>query len=203
VLARATSAYRARNLAEPGERGGAQRRAVQRKVVRMADFRVTPRTGAHGRRRRSMIISGTEKRITAIQNGVTRCWTSAAARGSIHKFTMFGPARHGARHDDDAPIEREAQITRADTCGISEFCICSVGVGRIYGRDTPRRHHDRPGQRSRARTDMARKMVCEWGMSDSMGTMTLGKKERDLIGREIAQHQDYSRGHGAQDRPRG
>ena len=42
-------------------------------------------------------------------------------------------------------------------------------------------------------TELARKMVCEWGMSDAMGPLTFGKKEeRIFLGREIAQHQDYS-----------
>src|SRR5436309_8011309 len=42
-------------------------------------------------------------------------------------------------------------------------------------------------------TDMARKMVCEWGMSEKMGPLTFGKKEEQIfLGREIAQHQDYS-----------
>ena len=42
-------------------------------------------------------------------------------------------------------------------------------------------------------TDLARKMVCEWGMSDAMGPLTFGKKEEQIfLGREIAQHQDYS-----------
>jgi cell division protease FtsH len=40
---------------------------------------------------------------------------------------------------------------------------------------------------------MARKMVCEWGMSDALGPLTFGKKEEQIfLGREIAQHQDYS-----------
>ena len=42
-------------------------------------------------------------------------------------------------------------------------------------------------------TELARKMVCEWGMSDAMGPLTYGKKEEQIfLGREIAQHQDYS-----------
>jgi cell division protease FtsH len=42
-------------------------------------------------------------------------------------------------------------------------------------------------------TDLARRMVCEWGMSPSMGPLTFGKKEEQIfLGREIAQHQDYS-----------
>ena len=42
-------------------------------------------------------------------------------------------------------------------------------------------------------TEMARKMVCEWGMSDKMGPLTFGKQEEQIfLGREIAQHRDYS-----------
>jgi len=42
-------------------------------------------------------------------------------------------------------------------------------------------------------TDLARKMVCEWGMSEKMGPLTFGKKEEQIfLGREIAQHRDYS-----------
>jgi len=42
-------------------------------------------------------------------------------------------------------------------------------------------------------TEIARKMVCEWGMSDVLGPMTFGKKEEAIfLGREIAQHRDYS-----------
>jgi cell division protease FtsH len=42
-------------------------------------------------------------------------------------------------------------------------------------------------------TELARQMVCEWGMSDAMGPLTFGKKEEQIfLGREIAQHQDYS-----------
>ena len=42
-------------------------------------------------------------------------------------------------------------------------------------------------------TDLARKMVCAWGMSDKLGPLTFGKKEEQIfLGREIAQHRDYS-----------
>jgi cell division protease FtsH len=42
-------------------------------------------------------------------------------------------------------------------------------------------------------TELARKMVCEWGMSDRLGPVTFGKKSEEIfLGREIAQHRDYS-----------
>src|SRR4030065_2934417 len=42
-------------------------------------------------------------------------------------------------------------------------------------------------------TELARKMVCEWGMSESLGPLAFGQKEEQIfLGREIAQHRDYS-----------
>src|SRR3989454_5691235 len=42
-------------------------------------------------------------------------------------------------------------------------------------------------------TDLARKMVCEWGMSDELGPLTFGKKDEEIfLGREIATRRDYS-----------
>ena len=42
-------------------------------------------------------------------------------------------------------------------------------------------------------TDLTRKMICEWGMNDEMGPVTFGKKDQEIfLGREIAQHRDYS-----------
>jgi cell division protease FtsH len=42
-------------------------------------------------------------------------------------------------------------------------------------------------------TELARKMVCEWGMSEALGPITFGKKEEEIfLGREISKHRDYS-----------
>ncbi len=42
-------------------------------------------------------------------------------------------------------------------------------------------------------TELARKMVCEWGMSENMGPLTFGKREESIfLGKEFARHQDYS-----------
>jgi len=60
-----------------------------------------------------------------------------------------------------------------------EVCLGSITTGA--GNDLERA------------TDLARKMVCEWGMSEEMGPLTFGKKEEQIfLGREISQHQDYS-----------
>ena len=46
-------------------------------------------------------------------------------------------------------------------------------------------------------TDLARRMVCEWGMSEKLGPMTFGKKEEEIfLGRDFTQKADYSQEHG-------
>jgi len=59
--------------------------------------------------------------------------------------------------------------------------VCLGGITTGAGNDLERA------------TELARRMVCEWGMSEEMGPLTFGKKEEQIfLGREIAQHQDYS-----------
>jgi cell division protease FtsH len=71
--------------------------------------------------------------------------------------------------------------------------ICILLGGRIAEEITMNSVTTGAGNDLERATDLARKMVCEWGMSDSMGPLTFGKKEEQIfLGREIAQHQDYS-----------
>src|SRR5258706_16451345 len=71
--------------------------------------------------------------------------------------------------------------------------ICILLGGRIAEEITLGSITTGAGNDLERATDLARKMVCEWGMSDSMGPLTFGKKEEQIfLGREIAQHQDYS-----------
>jgi cell division protease FtsH len=71
--------------------------------------------------------------------------------------------------------------------------ICILLGGRIAEEITVGSITTGAGNDLERATDLARKMVCEWGMSDAMGPLTFGKKEEQIfLGREIAQHQDYS-----------
>jgi 3-isopropylmalate dehydratase small subunit len=81
--------------------------------------------------------------------------------------------------------------------------VLAVSFGRIFHRNAlnfglpalffPQAEEIGAGNDLERATELARKMVCEWGMSDAMGPLTFGKKEEQIfLGREIAQHQDYS-----------
>ena len=70
--------------------------------------------------------------------------------------------------------------------------ITSRWVATLRRRSSTTKHYRR-AERYRAGTDLARKMVCEWGMSDVLGPIAYGQKEEPIfLGKEIARHKDYS-----------
>ena len=106
----------------------------------------------------------------------------------MHKVTII-PRGMALGLTQQLPVDEKHNYSReylADQIAIllggriaEEMCLGSITTGA--GNDLERA------------TELARKMVCEWGMSDAMGPLTFGKKEEQIfLGREIAQHQDYS-----------
>jgi cell division protease FtsH len=76
------------------------------------------------------------------------------------------------------------------------YLVDQIGIllgGRIAEEITSGNITTGAGNDLERATDLARRMVCEWGMSEAMGPLTFGKKEEQIfLGREIAQHTDYS-----------
>ena len=126
------------------------------------------------------------------EHGLSRGWARAgggedaefrsAAQGHDHS------ARHGAGRDHAAADRRPAQLYK----NYLETEIAILMGGRIAEEMFLNVMSTGAGNDIERATDMARKMVCEWGMSD-LGPLTFGKKEEQIfLGREIAQHRDYS-----------
>jgi len=142
-----------------------------------------------GAERRSMIISESEKRVTAIhESGHAILAVVLPHADPIHKVTII-PRGMALGLTTMLPIDEKHNYSRdylKDQISIllggriaEELTIGSITTGA--GNDLERA------------TEMARKMVCEWGMSDTMGPLTFGKKEEQIfLGREISQHHDYS-----------
>jgi cell division protease FtsH len=142
-----------------------------------------------GAERRSMIISENEKRITAIhESGHALLAVMLPHADPIHKVTII-PRGMALGLTTMLPIDEKHNYSR-------EYLrdqICILLGGRIAEEITLGSITTGAGNDLERATDLARKMVCEWGMSDSMGPLTFGKKEEQIfLGREIAQHQDYS-----------
>ena len=74
-----------------------------------------------------------------------------------------------------------------------EKSICILFGGRVAERLIFDEITTGAGNDLERATELARKMLCEWGMSDELGPLTYGKKEEQIfLGREIAQHRDFS-----------
>jgi cell division protease FtsH len=142
-----------------------------------------------GSERRSMIISDAEKRVTAIHEAGHALLTVLLPHADpIHKVTII-PRGMALGLTQQLPADEKHNYSRDY---LNDQIAILLG-GRIAEEITMNSLTTGAGNDLERATELARKMVCEWGMSDAMGPLTFGKKEEQIfLGREIAQHQDYS-----------
>lgn len=142
-----------------------------------------------GAERRSMIITDKEKEITAFHEaGHALIAKLLPGTDPVHKVTIIPRGRALGLTQQLPTVE---QYTHAKSFLLNTLCIL-LG-GRVAEELTFGEITTGSGNDIERATTMARKMVCEWGMSDELGPMTFGKKEEQIfLGREIAQHRDYS-----------
>jgi cell division protease FtsH len=142
-----------------------------------------------GAERRSMIISEKEKKVTAYHEGghALVAWLLPDT-DPIHKVTII-PRGRALGLTMQLPIDEK--YTHSKT--FLENTLCILFGGRIAEKIIFNETTTGAGNDLERATTLARKMVCEWGMSDELGPLTYGKKEEQIfLGREIAQHQDFS-----------
>jgi cell division protease FtsH len=155
----------------------------------MLDFEFAKDKVLMGAERRSMIISEGEKRVTAIHEAGHALLTVMLPHADpIHKVTII-PRGMALGLTQQLPIDEKHNYSRE----YLEDQIAILLGGRIAEEITIGSITTGAGNDLERATDLARRMVCEWGMSHAMGPLTFGKKEEQIfLGREIAQHQDYS-----------
>ncbi len=189
MLARGTSGHSGADLANLVNEAALNAARYNQKVVRMLDFEFAKDKVLMGAERRSMIISESEKRITAIhESGHALLAVMLPHADPIHKVTII-PRGMALGLTTMLPIDEKHNYSR----DYLRDQICILLGGRIAEEITMSSITTGAGNDLERATDLARKMVCEWGMSDAMGPLTFGKKEEQIfLGREIAQHQDYS-----------
>ena len=190
VLARGTSGFSGADLANLVNEAALNAARYNQKVVRMLDFEFAKDKVLMGSERRSMIINDEEKKVTAVHEaGHALLAVLLPHADPVHKVTII-PRGMALGVTMQLPVDDKHNYTRdylndqiAILLGgrIAEEITMNGGMTTGAGNDLERS------------TELARKMVCEWGMSDAMGPLTFGKKEEQIfLGREIAQHQDYS-----------
>src|SRR5688572_5634821 len=189
VLARGTSGFSGADLANLVNEAALNAARYNQKVVRMHDFEYAKDKVLMGAERRSMIISEEEKKVTAIHEaGHALLTVKLPFADPIHKVTII-PRGMALGLTQQLPIDEKHNYARE----YLEDQIAILLGGRIAEEITNGSMTTGAGNDLERATDLARRMVCEWGMSGAMGPLTFGKKEEQIfLGREIAQHTDYS-----------
>ena len=189
VLARGTSGFSGADLANLVNEAALNAARYNQKVVRMQDFEFAKDKVLMGSERRSMIINDEEKKVTAIHEaGHALLAVLLPHADPVHKVTII-PRGMALGLTTMLPLEDKHNYSRDY---LNDQIAILLG-GRLAEEITLNGMTTGAGNDLERSTELARKMVCEWGMSDSMGPLTFGKKEEQIfLGREIAQHQDYS-----------
>jgi cell division protease FtsH len=191
VLARATPGFSGADLANLVNEGALLAARANKKLVEMADFENAKDKVLMGVERKSLVISPKERRITAYHEaGHALVAKLLPGTDPIHKVTII-PRGRALGVTQQLPAEDKHNYSR-------EYLLNDIAIlygGRVAEEivfGTPEITTGAMNDIERA-TELARKMVCEWGMSDRMGPLQFGKREEMIfLGREIARHQDYS-----------
>jgi cell division protease FtsH len=188
VLARGTPGFAGADLANLVNEAALIGARQNRKVVTMADFEIAKDKVLMGVERKSLIISDEEKRNTAYHEaGHALVLVLSPNSDPVHKVTII-PRGMALGVTMQLPEDDKHSYTKQ----YLETQLTGLMGGRIAEEIFMNHMTTGAGNDIERATDLARKMVCEWGMSE-LGPLSFGKKEEQIfLGREIAQHRDYS-----------
>lgn len=158
-------------------------------TIDMSDLEVAKDKVLMGTERKSMVLHEEEKRNTAYHEaGHTLVAKLIPGTDPIHKVTIIP---RGAALGLTQQLPTDDRYTQN-----KQFCEDGLAVlmgGRAAEEIVFNQRTTGAGNDIERATELARKMVCEWGMSEELGPLAFGKKEEQIfLGREIAQHADYS-----------
>jgi cell division protease FtsH len=188
VLARGTPGFAGADLANLVNEAALVAARQNRKLVTMFDFELAKDKVIMGVERKSLMISEEEKRNTAYHeagHAVVAALTPDA--DPLHKVTII-PRGMALGVTQQLPLDDKHSYSKH----YLEAQLAILMAGRIAEEIFLHHITTGAGNDIERATDLARKMVCEWGMSD-LGPLSFGKKEEQIfLGREIAQHRDFS-----------
>ena len=191
ILSRATPGFSGADLENMVNEAALLAARYEKDSVAMEDFENSKDKVLMGAERKSMIISDEEKRNTAYHEaGHVLVARLIPGTDPVHKVTII-PRGRALGLTQQLPVDEKHTYPK-------DYLVNKLAVlfgGRAAEEIVLNQLTTGAGNDIVQGTELARKMVCEWGMSELMGPLAYGKKEEQIfLGREIAQHQDYSEG---------
>ncbi|MBN2344024.1 MAG: ATP-dependent zinc metalloprotease FtsH [Deltaproteobacteria bacterium] len=189
VLARGTPGFSGADLENLVNEAALLAARRDKDVVEMEDFEDAKDKVLMGAERRSMIISDKDKTITAYHEaGHTIVARLLKGADPVHKVTII-PRGRALGLTQQLPTEDRLNLTKTYVLGK----IAVLMGGRIAEELEFDELSTGAGQDIKTATDLARRMVCEWGMNEEVGPLYLGdNQETVFLGREIGQGKEYS-----------
>ncbi|MBI2365054.1 MAG: ATP-dependent metallopeptidase FtsH/Yme1/Tma family protein [Deltaproteobacteria bacterium] len=189
VLARATPGFAGADLENLVNEAALLAARNNKDKVEMQDFELAKDKVMMGAERRSMIISDEEKRNTAYHEaGHALVAKLLPGADPIHKVTII-PRGMALGLTQQLPMDEKHTYPR----GYLLNNLVILFGGRVAEELVLEHMTTGAGNDIEKATELARRMVCEWGMSEKLGPMTFGKKEEEIfLGRDFTQKVDYS-----------
>jgi cell division protease FtsH len=189
VLARGTPGFTGADLENMVNEAALLAARLNKDRVEMIDMEQAKDKVLMGVERKSMIIPLEERKITAYHEaGHTLVAKMTPGTDPIHKVTII-PRGRALGLTQQLPIDEKHTYPK-------DYLLNNITVmmgGRAAEELVLNRQTTGAGNDIERSTEIARKMVCEWGMSEKLGPLAFGQKEEQIfLGREFAQHRDYS-----------
>jgi cell division protease FtsH len=189
LLARGTPGFTGADLENLVNEAALLAARLGKERVEMADLEQAKDKVMMGVERKSMIIPLEERKITAYHEaGHTLVARMIPGTDPIHKVTII-PRGRALGITQQLPIDEKHTYPK-------DYLLNNIAImmgGRAAEELVLNSQTTGAGNDIERSTEIARKMVCEWGMSDNLGPLSFGKKEEQIfLGREFAQHRDYS-----------
>ncbi|HEC79037.1 MAG TPA: ATP-dependent metallopeptidase FtsH/Yme1/Tma family protein [candidate division WOR-3 bacterium] len=189
VLARGTPGFSGADLANMVNEAALLAARRNKENITMAEFEDAKDKILMGVERKSLLISDDEKKLTAYHEcGHVLVAKSLPGMDPIHKVTII-PRGMSLGVTQALPIDERRTYSKSYCKNQLAFMLGGRAAEKIVLGDLS----TGAGNDIEKATKLARKMVCEWGMSDRLGPLTYGEKQEEIfLGREIGMHRDYS-----------
>lgn len=189
VVARGTPGFSGADLSNLVNEAALLAARVNKKTITMHEFEDAKDKILMGVERKSLLISEDEKKLTAYhESGHVLVSKSLPGMDPIHKVTII-PRGMALGVTQALPIDERRTYSKKYCMNQLAFMLGGRAAEKLVLGDLS----TGAGNDIEKATKLARKMVCEWGMSDRLGPLTYGEKQEEIfLGREIGMHRDYS-----------